>query len=92
MNDCALLLWNHKVSEVLLCNILKEKLCKFTNLEYVEVAGHVSSECQGSTVYVILWFYVFYGLCAIVVNSYRVLGKYYAFDKYFTYTKSFNLH
>lgn len=54
MNDCALLLWNHKVSEVLLCNILKEKLCKFTNLEYVEVAGHVSSECQGSTVYAIL--------------------------------------
>lgn len=58
----------------------------------MEVAGYVPWECQGSTIYVIIWVYVFYRLCVIVVNIYWMLGKYYAIDKYFIYTKSFNPH
>lgn len=66
----GLLLWNHKVKFYFVTFKKKKLYNKFTNLEYMEVFGHIPWECQGSTIYVIILIYVFYRLCAITINIY----------------------
>lgn len=58
MNDCALLLWDHKVSEVLLRNILKEKLCN-VSLQIWNMWKLLDMYLQNVKALLYMWFFDF---------------------------------